>query len=475
MPRAPQGGAYQIRDRFFARVTISAGQRKAIALPWATTLAQAEERARAIQDLVTSLVKARQGDFVLKVVEVGSTDDPARWADLVASVGRIVAGKVPIPPKARPPLAHTFRGVAEKWNDGELHALYPDHVREKRSADDDAYRLGILYETSIASVPVADVTLEHCEAAMREVETVRTRRAGEKGVRRLGPGGRRQYAQLISRVLSLAVYPLRLMTASPIPKGWLPRVPTKAKSIPYPDEEAALLGDTSHPIHWRVFFGALARLGLRADEAASLTMASVDVERGIVTLDENKTDDPRAPSYGPEVMLALAWWKRTYRADAEPDDRFFVQPNGAAIRVDGLAERFRSAYQVSLRRADRYRPELFERTATRLAVRVHDCRGMFVTYALASGRTETWVADRTGHRSSTMINRYRRVARTVLEAQLGDLLPLHDAIPEIAAASTAAEAAARPNSVDQEQHPTYRNNVTFGPIAQSVELRTFNP
>lgn len=64
---------------------------------------------------------------------------------------------------------------------------------------------------------------------------------------------------------------------------------------------------------------------------------------------------------------------------------------------------------------------------------------MFVTYALANGMTETWVADRTGRKSSTMINTYRQTARTVHEAGLGDVAPLDVAIPEVAAASAAAK------------------------------------
>jgi hypothetical protein len=49
----------------------------------------------------------------------------------------------------------------------------------------------------------------------------------------------------------------------------------------------------------------------------------------------------------------------------------------------------------------------------------------FVTDALARGMTESWVGDRTGHGSSTMINRYKRQARTWEEAcmpLLGDMM-----------------------------------------------------
>jgi integrase len=41
----------------------------------------------------------------------------------------------------------------------------------------------------------------------------------------------------------------------------------------------------------------------------------------------------------------------------------------------------------------------------RKPVRVHDLRATFVTVSLANGKTETWVQDRTGHKSTLMIAR----------------------------------------------------------------------
>ena len=52
-----------------------------------------------------------------------------------------------------------------------------------------------------------------------------------------------------------------------------------------------------------------------------------------------------------------------------------------------------------------------------------------MTVARASGKTETWASDRTGHDGHTMIETYRRKARTW---NLGELGPLHDLIPELA-------------------------------------------
>ncbi len=76
------------------------------------------------------------------------------------------------------------------------------------------------------------------------------------------------------------------------------------------------------------------------------------------------------------------------------------------------------------------RRELFVSNDARMSIRLHDTRATFITLALANGKSESWVQDRTGHRSSDMINRYRRVARTAAELGLGDLLPMNEAIRE---------------------------------------------
>lgn len=473
--RSSEGSAFESRGRFFMRVIIGGGKRPAKRVPWATGLEQADARAKEVQGLVNRLRAAGQLDFIENLVKSGAAADAEKMAALVRAVDGIVGGQiVKTEPSVVEAKANTFGGVGNRWLSGELHRLYPDHVRKKKSARDDGYRLEILYATGIEHVPVSALTLDLIERSMRELDAVRARRA-ERAVKPLDAGSRRQYAQLFHRVLGLAVYPLRLLPASPLPSGWLPRVPNdKAKGLVYPDEETAFLADERHPIHWRIFFGALARLGFRADEAAGLTIADVDVGRGIITLDENKTDDPRAPMYPLETIEALKWWKKTHRANAEATDLFFVRPDGKRIPIDGLAEIYRDMLEATVRAKDMYRPELFTPTKSRLQIRVHDLRGAFVTYALANGRTETWVSDRTGHKSSQQINGYRRVARTVAEAGLGDLAALFAAIPECAATLMAAKLAAKPKQVDGRAAVKYRKHPVKGLIAQSVELRTFN-
>src|SRR5690606_21428500 len=113
---------------------------------------------------------------------------------------------------------------------------------------------------------------------------------------------------------------------------------------------------------------------------------------------------------------------RALRGDEAKAPSTLVFP--AQVDPVGLARRLR----VHLQLAGIRRPEPFEHTEARLPIRVHDLRGSSVTIALANGRTEAWVTDRTGHKSSAMVAKYRRAARTAEEARLGDWTPLDAAI-----------------------------------------------
>jgi len=270
---------------------------------------------------------------------------------------------------------------------------------------------------TLGELPIERVTLDHCEAAMRQLPASAKR-----------PSTRRHYAQVIHRVLALAVYPLRVLGASPLPRGFMPKAgKPPAFSYLYPDEDARLMACSDVTVNDRVLFGFLDREGPRAGEATGLQIRDFDLERGAVKLDENKTDDPRTWALDAGVTRALRAYVERCRSDAKPTDVMFVDAEGRSYDPAKLAEPLR----VALAKAGVDRPELFESTGARGRLRAHDLRGTFVTLSLANGRTETWVADRTGHRSSAMINRYRRSARSAMELALGALLPLDQAIPDL--------------------------------------------
>ena len=117
---------------------------------------------------------------------------------------------------------------------------------------------------------------------------------------------------------------------------------------------------------------------------------------------------------------ALQAWREVRAregADVGDDALVFVDECGEEIGENHAAE----WYREHLRAAGITRPVLFEKSKARQPIRLHDTRATFITIALANGKSEAWVQDRTGPRSSVMINRYRRAARTAAELGLGEL------------------------------------------------------
>src|SRR5690606_25797759 len=125
-----------------------------------------------------------------------------------------------------PNMVPTFGELADKWTSGELAELYPDHVAVKRSVETDKTRLKHHILPHVKDVPLTRFTLDHADEGMRKQPTDRS------------PATRRHVAQVIHRVLRLAVYPCRIIKSSPIPSGWLPK-PGKLKARTYlrPDED----------------------------------------------------------------------------------------------------------------------------------------------------------------------------------------------------------------------------------------------
>jgi integrase len=254
---------------------------------------------------------------------------------------------------------------------------------------------------------------------------------------RLAPRSRLIVAQCMRKVLSLAVYPGRYIPSNPIPREWMPKIPksaNKAKSFLYPAEDAKLIACRDVLLERRMAYGILDREGMRASELALLRWRDLDLEHGRVRLDANKTDDPRAWALSPDVARALSWWKK--RTGGEEGDRVLRDLNLAHgprwLRGKTWALKTRHKDEIGdLRTAGVTRSELFERSATRQPIRLHDLQATFVTVSLADGKTEQWVTDRTGHKSSQMIALYARQARTWNELALGPLGPLDELLPEM--------------------------------------------
>ena len=418
MPKRATGAVTWIDGVARARVTITGRQRKTFKMPTVRTEADAAERAQLLATLARRL---RQVDTpqaqTIKALDMAAAATERSLRNVLVVIDELADGKLaPVTARADMP---TFRQLGERWTSGELAERYPDQIKVKRSVSDDIGRLDNYVYPVLGEVPIDQITLELCQEVMRRLPP------------KLAPATRRNIGQLVTRVMSMAVYPLCFIDHSPIPRGFLPRaLQSKALAYLYPDEDARLMACGKVPLGYRLLWGFLAREGMRMGEARKLTWADVDLKRGAVRLDRNKSDDPRVWALDPGVAEALRRYRAQYREGDAPAALVFRGENDERLVAPGLADRFRGHLRkIDL---DEERPELFESTAERRQIRVHDLRGTFVTIALANGRTESWIADRTGHRSSNMINRYKRQARTVAELGAGDLASLVEALPELA-------------------------------------------
>ncbi len=256
-------------------------------------------------------------------------------------------------------------------------------------------------------------------------------------------GSVRHTAQVVSRVLKLAAYPLKAIVRSPLPPGWLPpRNESKEKSYLFPDEEAAFQRNQRVPLVRRLLVGICAREGLRKENAVTLQWSDLVFQPdGAVMICLDKTKNGRGGSWvlDPSSAEALRRWRtvcpsKTYvfPASALPQHE---AGDDEPLYVDHLADQLRDG----LRQAGVTREKLFERGANRIRLRAHDLRASFVTLALGPHeKTEAWVTTRTGHGSSQMVALYRRQANTAVELKLTWFHPLHEIIPELAALGAVA-------------------------------------
>lgn len=312
------------------------------------------------------------------------------------------------------PGTSTVRELGEQWVSGELARRYPDHVKAKKRPSADRRILEDHVYPVIGRTPVAAVTLGDCERVMANLPKLNPHRSVPTP---MAVATRRHVAQVVHRLFGLAAYPMRLIAESPLPRGFLPKLGApKPKQYLYPDEEAKLLACTQVPLLDRILYGVLSREGMRFSEAVGLGWDDLDLERGVLRLDRNKTDDPRSWAMDPSVVAALARWKTESPGTPGPF---------AGVRDD---KRQAARLRKHLLLAGVDRAELHETTEARVQMRAHDLRATFVTLSLATGRSETWVADRTGHKTSAMIFRYRRAARTLADIGAGALKPLLETI-----------------------------------------------
>lgn len=308
--------------------------------------------------------------------------------------------------KGRPGALITFREFGERWTSGKLAARYGSGYfkRNKASVGDDVSRLKELCK-SIGNIPLVRFTADDAYRAMENLPSrVKT------------DSTRKQYAQVIQYLLKKAANPCRIIERSPLDHGFSPK-PSRPPKYPflYPANDIVLCGSSEVEIGYRVLYGFGHREGGRKAYLA-LHWRDLDLDNGFVHGGISKTGEVLSWEMFPGTREALVAYRKGL---GDPPDNALVFP---PLSDTEQAKLFRE----HLRLAGITRPELFQERPGRGCIRFHDLRAGFITVALANDRTEAWIARRTGHTSSQMINRYRREAERI--ETLGDWAPLDVAL-----------------------------------------------
>jgi len=408
------------------------------------------KRDRELREMARLLTKSGNAAQVpLMLAKAAEADDTKlkeikRWTDRLCR-GEAVASRVS--------RTTTFKKLAERWTDGELHKQWPDHVRD---IDHETNR--VLLKTYVLPVigerPLVEITRQHCDEVMRRLPA------------HLAKNSRRHVAKVVNRVLNLAEFAGEI-DRTPLPRSWVP-APDVKKDTPilYPREDAKLLGCTAIPLAYRLFYGFLHREGGRRTETANLQWREIDLEHGVVQLDTNKTNHARFWKLSDGVAEALgAWYKM--RGKPQPDALVFTTDDGMPLNLDHMASRIRE----DLAAAGINRARLFDQGTNTLRFGTHAFRHSFTTRSLANGKTDDWVRQRTGHTTDQLMT-YRESAKSLEELSLGDVLPLSEALPEM---RRAARRSARPHGSEAGPKVGQPESAKSRKSSRGGQIRTADP
>jgi integrase len=427
MARAFAGSVYRSRASWYLALSIL-GKRRHFRLATCPTEELARERSELLVGIVRRLREAGKEGFAEATCRQAADANDQGLINIGKLLEGILAGtEHKAPPKRRTDPTITIRKFGARWTSNELAAEYRGRLRPLDHAKNISRLKKHVYPVhfdgrAIGDTPLSEFTLDHADHLLAQPT--------------LPAGSLRQVAQVIRRLFRLAVYPARILAQSPFPEGWLPPPNAqKERAYLFPSEDAALMAHTRLPLVKRLLIGFCTREGPRKDNAVTIEWSNLTLDLpdggGYVVLDTTKNGSGASWALDPGTAEALRRWRPLC-----PSSRYVFPSPAVPRKVDRGVRPLSVGHlgaelRTALLEAGVTRPKLFERSERRLPLRAHDLRASFVTLALATGRTEDWVVTRTGHRSSAMVAKYRREARTIEELKLGWFRPLHEVIPEL--------------------------------------------
>lgn len=435
MGRRRTGSVYESRGTWYASLTIRSTKRSA-RMPWAKTKAEAASRTREIQEILDTVGRGATEALAFRFAQEAAKASPDEVRELAVLAKDFAAGKErEIEPVVGvvESVGHeiTFGEVAELWTSGELARRYRkvrDIAHENNRTRLRDYVLGVRHGARmLRDVPIREVTRAHADAVLRQEQVSQTMV--------------HHVAQVVARVLSLAVDPLALIAQSPLPRGWVPRPPEVQKSaFLFPQEVAQLLGCAEIPLVRRIFFAFALNEGIRrgrlvALEWSKLVEAPGNPDKLMCRVPGKSNKPPVRWILEDDTARMLRGWRTLCPSEAlvfpaEALPRYRRRRAGKPIAMGKFGEVLRDA----LKTAGVTRQELFESEDGFRRLVGHDLRAGYVIYAREAGESDRHIAQRTGHTSKAMIDRYDQAAAILKDSGCGELPPVDQMIPEIAEA-----------------------------------------
>jgi len=479
MPKEATGELRTLADGYAARITIQGRDRRDFVLTTCATEVDAAERCTALAGMAARLRRARRVPQIVPLLEMGAKARVgASWQAVCVAVDDECGGGVR---DRQTGATATLRNIIERWTKGELAKEFPDYVSRKRSARRDV-ELAKHVPAEFLDLPLRAWTSETYHAVMRQLPP------------ELSSGSRRHVAQLLHRAFGLAVQPLQLLSVSPI--GRMPKIKReKLMATLLPRHPQALGGAVGKiDIGYRFLWCYLAETGWRLSQCTGkvekegpdgsdndvppLYWRDIKCERELAFLRQTKTTAAVEVPLDPDTLAALAAWRKLSTRPGD-DDPVFVTSDGVPIPYGHAAVTFREHLNLvgTTRETE---PDLFpegEELESRLTVRAHDLRGLFVTVNLAQGRSDTWVMERTLHKTRSMVDLYRR--KVAHFRKHGPIVPAISAVPELAALQKPTQRLPHALPLEARDHETANTRSTRKnkrwPLRESNPKRPFGP
>jgi integrase len=333
--------------------------------------------------------------------------------------------------------AMTVCKLGEAWTSGELTKTYGNvnRLRVKAGAKIDEWCLKAnAYEVrtrgpsapTFGDLSVASVTTDDVAKVMAAQPAEHRSETGVK-----------QYNRL-HRLFDLAIFPMRLRpdNSNPVTRYLRPSPDAdKLFCFLYPSEVLAMLrgknaaGETKIPLARRVLYALAVYTGQRKGSLFALHWKHVDFDHGTLASFKTKTGAAQYFVADRGLMVLLKAW---HEHQGKPGDEVAIVSN--AIDVLGCEpKRLATELRVDLKAVGVTRAILFEDDAENVeALRFHDLRSTFCTWARRLGKSNSWIGERTGHEpTGDMINRYDRGAQTLADLEYGPFPDITRAIPEL--------------------------------------------